>query len=60
MSVQYTIVGIIFLAAIIWAGIKVSKMGKGSDTCCGCALSDTCKKKEKKKDSEICEDQKDV
>lgn len=58
-KVQYVIVGIIFLAAIIWAGVKASRIGKGKgDACCGCALSDACKKKKGSEKIESCEDKK--
>ena len=48
MILQYTIVGLILLAAftwMIWKLLRKKNSGK-STNCCGCAISDTCKKKD--------------
>lgn len=44
--IQYSLVGIILLGAAAWLFYKtLSKKGK-KNSCCGCALSDACNKKE--------------
>ena len=46
LIIQYSIVGLILLAAlgwILWKLLRKQKNSKGP--CCGCALSDSCKKK---------------
>lgn len=57
-TLQYTIVGVIILIAIIWIGVKASHIGKDKKSgCCGCALSDACKRKENKPDkNQHCDD----
>lgn len=50
--IQYTVVAIIVLAAIVWAGLKVAKMNhnKGGNSGCGCCSSSSdCKIKELKR-----------
>lgn len=49
MIIQYTIVGIIILIALIWLAVKVIRKSKGKDkgACCGCALSEKCMEKGK-------------
>ena len=46
---QYTAVGAVFTALGIWLVIKMHvksrNPGKGSGGCCGCALSESCKKR---------------
>ena len=47
LIIQYSIVGLILLAAcgwIIWKLFRKQKKGSVS-SCCGCSLSDTCNKK---------------
>lgn len=51
MVIQYSIVGLVLLAAfswILWKLIKKEKK-KSSGSCCGCALADSCNKKQKDK-----------
>ncbi|MCH5227585.1 MAG: FeoB-associated Cys-rich membrane protein [Muribaculaceae bacterium] len=44
--IQYSIVGLIILAACLWIMWKLLKKRKeGISSCCGCTLSDTCNKK---------------
>ncbi|MCH5239496.1 MAG: FeoB-associated Cys-rich membrane protein [Muribaculaceae bacterium] len=47
MTVQYTIVGLILLAACVWIILKIIKKNKSQTEggCCGCSLSDNCNKK---------------
>ena len=47
MVIQYSIVGLVLLAAfgwILWKLLRKNK--KQSSSCCGCSLSENCKKKE--------------
>ena len=49
-TVQYTVVGIIILLAIIWAAYKTARISKGKESgCSGCSLSDTCGKARKER-----------
>ncbi len=41
LIIQYTLVGVILLVAIIWIVIKVL-FSKNKNKCCGCGLSDKC------------------
>ena len=51
LIIQYTLVGIILLAATVWIIWKLIKMKKnGAKSCCGCSLSESCGKKSLKKD----------
>ena len=47
MIIQYSIVGLILLAAFGWILWKMLRKNKGgsSDSCCGCAIADSCQKK---------------
>lgn len=50
MIIQYSIVGIVLLAACLWIVWKLfRRQKKEADGCCGCALSENCKKKNLKK-----------
>lgn len=52
--IQYTIVGVIILAAVIWIAMKAFKKNRNKNSsCCGCALSDNCATP-KKKSSDCC------
>ncbi|MDE5712559.1 MAG: FeoB-associated Cys-rich membrane protein [Muribaculaceae bacterium] len=45
LIIQYSLVGMILLAAsvwIVWQLIKIRR--RGPKSCCGCSLSQTCKK----------------
>lgn len=44
LAIQYTAVGIIIIAALVWLVIKFNRQrkNKGSSSCCGCALSGKC------------------
>ena len=45
--IQYTIVGAILIVACLWIVLKIfrkKKNKKGSGSCCGCTLADSCKK----------------
>ena len=48
LIIQYSVVGAVLLAACIWIILKIFKKNKQSrNSCCGCAISDTCKKAKK-------------
>lgn len=48
MIIQYSVVGLVLLAACGWILWKIFRKGKkNNNSCCGCALSDTCNKKTK-------------
>ena len=43
--IQYSLVGLVLLAACIWIGVKTFKKNKSlSGGCCGCKLQDECGK----------------
>ncbi len=42
LAIQYTAVGLIIIAALIWLVIKFIKRKKKKGACCGCTLSDKC------------------
>lgn len=42
MAIQYTIVALILILAIVWMVLKFRKHSKKGSGCCGCALSDKC------------------
>lgn len=44
--IQYSIVGLILLAACVWIILKIARKNKNkqSGACCGCAIADSCKK----------------
>lgn len=47
LLIQYIAVGIILLATVVWIIVKFIKNRKsGSNSCCGCSLSQNCGKKE--------------
>lgn len=47
MVIQYSVVGVILLAACLWILWKIIKKQKNrSDSCCGCSLADNCSKKQ--------------
>ena len=49
-TLQYTLVGIILLAACAWIIWKIAKGNKKSgNSCCGCGLAETCEKRNLKK-----------
>ena len=50
LIIQYTIVGVILLAAFGWILWKMvnKRKNKVSGSCCGCAIADSCKKVQKK------------
>lgn len=51
MIIQFSIVGVVLLAAFGWLFWKTfSKQKKKTNSCCGCALADNCNKKNLKKD----------
>ena len=47
--IQYTVVCLLCLGALIWIVVKMvrSAKGKNSGGCCGCSMSDSCAKREK-------------
>ena len=50
-AIQWTLVGLAIAAALIWLTVKVLKMKKREGEeggCCGCSLSENCKKKDLK------------
>ena len=48
LVIQYSIVGIILLLACVWIVWKIIRNNKKkNNSCCGCALSDSCKKMKK-------------
>jgi len=42
IEVQYTIIGVIMIAAIVWGGIAMRRIVRGKKSCCGCSLKDSC------------------
>ena len=52
LIIQYSIVGLILLSVFAWMIWKIVRMtnknASSSEGCCGCALSDSCKKKTRK------------
>lgn len=49
LIIQYSIVGIVLLAICIWIFWKIFKKNKNTNnSCCGCALSEGCSKKDLK------------
>lgn len=42
IEIQYTIVGIILIVALIWGGIAMRRTVRGKRSCCGCSLKDSC------------------
>lgn len=55
--IQYALVGIILAAIIIWIVwkmIKLRKKGATLNSCCGCAIADSCRKPEKKINEKNC------
>ncbi len=50
--VQYIMLGVVLFAAAVYIIIKLVKLRRKGrlDSCCGCALSDTCNKKQIKPD----------
>lgn len=49
LTIQYCIVGLVLLAAVVWIVWKLVSMRKqGNISCSGCALADTCCNKNKK------------
>lgn len=53
LAIQYTLVAVIILGAIIWIVIHLLRKNKkgGGKSCCGCALSESCNSKDKKQKS---------
>lgn len=51
LIIQYCIVGGILAAAVVWVIWKAVKRRKSGEppSCCGCALSDACSRKDRKK-----------
>lgn len=48
-KVQYTIVAVILLGAIVWIVVNtVRKRKKKGSSCCGCSLADVCSKTSEK------------
>ena len=44
--IQYSIVGLILLIALVWICWKIFRNSKKrNNACCGCTLSETCEKK---------------
>lgn len=56
LIVQYTLVGMILLAASVWIVWKLIKIKRqGPKSCCGCSLSQTCgKTTPRKKERDCC------
>lgn len=55
LAIQSTVVGIILLAAVLYLVVKALRKRKNrSSGCVGCALFDTCHKKELKRDPKKC------
>lgn len=52
--IQYTIVCVLILGAIVWIAIKASRKNK-KGVCHGCSLADTCARVPKKKTKDCCE-----
>lgn len=49
LIIQYSIVCLILLAAIVWIIMKIVKKNKTRQSgCCGCTIAETCKKKKLK------------
>ena len=43
MVIQYTIVAIIIIGALVWMVRGILKMRKQKGKCCGCSMADACK-----------------
>lgn len=41
IEVQYTIVGVILIIALIWGGIAMRRTVRGKRSCCGCSFKDS-------------------
>lgn len=48
LKIQYTVVAIIMLGAIIWIAVKIwrgcRRKNRQASGCCACALAESCKK----------------
>lgn len=51
LIIQYILVGIILLAAIVWIAIRLFRLRKkgAGRSCCGCSLADSCNKQSQRK-----------
>ena len=50
LIIQYSVVGLVLLAACGWIIYKLFKKNKEkSNSCCGCSIADSCSKKQKNK-----------
>lgn len=58
LIIQYALVGLALIGALVWIVIKLvklRKMGKeGGDCCCGCSMSQSCGKKNTSKPKKDC------
>ena len=49
LVMQYVIVAVIIIAALVWIGVKIfSKKNKGRGGCCGCSLAEHCSPQKRK------------
>lgn len=49
IAIQYTLVSILIIAALIWLVLKFIKQSrKANSPCCGCAVAEICMKRDKK------------
>ena len=50
LVIQYSIIGLILLAALGWILWKILRKDRNKDlgSCCGCTIADTCKKVQRK------------
>lgn len=49
LVMQYVIVAVIIIAALVWIGVKIfSKKNKGKGGCCGCSLAEHCSPQKRK------------
>lgn len=50
LKIQYTLIGIIVLIALVWAAVRFHRtIKRKNSSCTGCSLKDNCKKNPAKK-----------
>lgn len=44
LVIQYSVVALLLIGALVWIVVKAVKAKKTGASCCGCSLSETCSK----------------